>query len=111
MKPRNPIPYFSAAFAAATMFLPLPSKADPMFGGHHDWSWGHAVFGSGMMILFWGGLILVVFLAGRWFVGSRDSSDLSEKPNKNALDLLAERYAKGEIDVTEYEERRARLQS
>jgi putative membrane protein len=37
------------------------------YGG--DWGWGHMLFGSLMMILFWGGIIVLIVLAVRWLGG------------------------------------------
>lgn len=92
-------------------FASLPAwaqgSADRPDDWHHmmDWGWGHMMFGGLMMIVFWGGIILLVVLAVRWIGGS--SSDRTLSPaSKSALDILDERFARGEIDKDEYEERR-----
>jgi putative membrane protein len=68
------------------------------------------MMGGGLgMVLFWGLIILLVVLAVRGFGGfgsRRDSAPLEEK---TPLQLLQERYARGEIDKEEYEERRRTL--
>ncbi len=74
------------------------------YGG--DWGWGHMIFGGLMMILFWGGIILVIVLAVRWLGGRSSQGVASELPGKRALDILQERFARGEIDKEEFEERR-----
>ncbi len=78
---------------------------------HYGWDWGsgHMIFGSLMMILFWGGLILLIVLAARWLGGrlSRDAGPAA--PRKLALDILEERFARGEIDKEEFEERKRLL--
>lgn len=72
------------------------------------WGWSHMIFGFGMMVLFWGGLILLVVLAVRAFRGS--SSREAPPPEKKApLDILKERFARGEIDKEEFEERKRLL--
>lgn len=48
-------------------------------------------------------ILLVRFLAGSWQV--RPSSE-SVAPGQTPLDILKERYARGEIDREEFEERR-----
>ncbi|UKA64523.1 SHOCT domain-containing protein [Arthrobacter sp. FW306-04-A] len=60
-----------------------------------------------MMLLFWGGLITVAILlmrgnhpGGRGFYGS---------PNDDSERILNERFARGEIDETEFNARRAAL--
>ena len=73
------------------------------------WGWGHMFFGSFMMLLFWGGLIiLIVFAVRSMGTGSPRGGD-GPAPGNRALDILEERYARGEIEKEEYEERRRLL--
>lgn len=61
-----------------------------------------------MMLMFWGGLIALAVLIIRSFTngGSRSSSsDLSSQ--KTPLQILEERYARGEIGKEEFESIRA----
>ena len=60
-------------------------------------------FGGGFMWLFWILLILVIVWAVK--AGGGTSNNPTEKP-KSALDILNERYAKGEIDQEEFEQKR-----
>jgi len=76
-----------------------------MMGG--DWGWGHMLFGSIAMVLFWGGLILVIVLLVRWLGDGR--SPFGGPRRKSAIDILEERFARGEIDREEFEERRRLL--
>ncbi len=76
--------------------------------------WGGMFFGGLMMLLFWGGLIVLGFLAfraltrsGNW--QSRDTSPTLERSADNALAILKERYARGEIDKEQYDRMRADL--
>lgn len=78
--------------------------------------WGNDGFGFGFgggamgigMLLFWGLIIvLVVALARGW--GSRSGDNEPRPPEKTARDILNERYARGEIDKGEYEEKRRDL--
>jgi len=73
--------------------------------GMSPWGWGHMVFGGVMMIVFWGGIVLLIVLAGRSFGGSSQSGGLNAPPRATPLDILKERFAKGEIDKNEYDER------
>ena len=58
-----------------------------------------------MMVLFWGGIIVVAVLLFRWLGrGSIEATALS--PEKTAIEILQERFARGEIDKEEFEERR-----
>ena len=58
-----------------------------------------------MMPLFWGGLILLVV----WLVREVGGSS-SNQPNR-ALEILKERYAKGEINKEEFESKKKDLTS
>lgn len=70
--------------------------------------WGYGMFGGIGMLLFWG-LIIVLFVVLVGSVMRRAPRDSRSGPT--ALDILQERYAKGEIDKNEYEERRKTLSS
>ena len=75
-------------------------------------NWGWMTFGGLMMLIFWGGLIALVFLAIRGFSGSSRSvseADPSAPTGKKALEVLKERYARGAISKAEYEEIRSDL--
>jgi len=76
---------------------------------YDDWmDHGLGWFGMGFgMLLFWGVLILIVVLLVRWLV----SEQRKDPPpsHASALDILAQRYARGEIDRTEYEQKRRDL--
>ena len=80
----------------------------------HEWGWDmhpmNWMWGAGgllmmlMMLLFWGLVIAVVVLGIRWLVsqGRAPRSD-------SALEVLRERYARGEIDREEFEARKRTL--
>ena len=74
---------------------------NPMMGG---WG-GFGVMGWLSMFLFWILLILGVVALIRYLGGSRKRSDESRSP----LDILKERYARGEIDKKEFEEKKKDL--
>jgi len=85
-------------------------QADTWGGGWHDgWGWGHMFFGSFMMLLFWGGLVILIILAVRWMGGGSARSGDGPAQGNRALDILEERYARGEIDKEEFEERKQLL--
>ena len=79
--------------------------------GHYgwDWGWGHMMFGSLMMILFWGGIILAIVLAVRWLGGATSHSAAPPTSRKSDLDIVQDRFARGEIDMDEFEERKRLL--
>ena len=60
------------------------------------------------IVIFWIALIAAIFFLIRWLVrSSRESSPL--KTEDSALDILKKRYARGEIDKEEYEEKKKDL--
>lgn len=86
----------SVLTAAPALAQPVPQGpgyCPPMWG-----TWGWMGLGPLPMIVFIGGLIALIAFAVRWFSqgGSRAS----------ALDILKERYARGEIDQAEFERRK-----
>jgi putative membrane protein len=60
------------------------------------------------MLLFWGLIIAAIVVLVRGF-GGASRGNVRRLPGKTALDILRERYARGEIDKAEFEERRRDL--
>ena len=65
--------------------------------------WGAGGFGFLWMALFWAGVILLVL----WAV--RQSGGREAEPRNRALEILEERFARGEIDIEEFGSRRREL--
>lgn len=65
--------------------------------------WGYGPYGIFWMALFWIGVILLI----GWVV--RQGNTTSTARN-SALEVLEERFARGEIDGQEFESRRRELQ-
>jgi putative membrane protein len=65
--------------------------------------------GGFAMVVFWVLVIMLVVLAVRWFSASGPRRDDAMPADKTPLQILQERYARGEIEKDEYEERRRTL--
>jgi putative membrane protein len=82
--------------------------------GRGDWWWdGHPMgmmwgaWGIGvmlMMLLFWGAVITAIVLGIRWLL----RQDGRARPD-NAMQILRERYARGDIGREEFEQRKRDL--
>lgn len=85
-----------------------------MYGYGFGWNglgWGGMFFGGLMMLLFWGALIVLAFFALRALLHSnqeRSGSRVAQVGSQpgSPLEILRERYARGEITRAEYEELR-----
>ena len=67
-----------------------------------DWGWGGMIFGLIIMIV----VLILIVLVVRWLVESGRGGGSHNPPGQTPLDILEERFAKGEIDKGEFEERR-----
>lgn len=66
--------------------------------------WGTGWFGMIFMLLFWGLIVVGLVFLIRWLIqttGDRGNSGVSR--DSNAMDILKERYARGEINRDEFE--------
>ncbi len=86
----------------------------------HGWDWGYmggGYLGGIVMLLFWTAVLVAVVFFVVWLVRQGQSGGSSKQAGgytgdrESALDILDRRYARGEIDREEYEERRQALGS
>ncbi len=77
------------------------------------WSWMHGGFGWGLgglgMGLFWIVAIVALVVGFRFVVNSAGRRAGSLDRGDTPLDLLKRRYARGEIDLAEFEEKMQHL--
>ncbi len=67
-------------------------------------------FGGIGMILIWVLVIAAVIIAVKWLLGDSSGSASNRNTEKTPLQILEERYARGEIDREEYEQKKKDLQ-
>jgi putative membrane protein len=95
-----------AAAILLSMMAVAPAVAQPSPYGPHMWGGGWwMLFGPVTMILLIAAAIALVVLLVRWLAGTRRAS-YGVQSGKTPLDILQERFARGEIDTEEFEERR-----
>ena len=70
-----------------------------MWGYYDGWSW---LWMAAMMVLFWGGIIVLAVFGFRAFAGPKGTDQ--------AMDVLRRRFAGGEITQEEFEKTRKALQ-
>ena len=94
---------FVVPLAALACFAAGPALAQPVdwYGSHM--AWGGMMFGGFTMVLFWVAVIAVLVMAVR---GRRPHSDFGQH---ESLNILRERFARGEIGAEEYQERKKLL--
>ncbi len=66
-------------------------------------SWGMGWWGGMLMVLFWVAVVVGIVLLARNL--SRERGEKKDDP----LEILNQRYARGEIGTSEYEERKKNL--
>jgi putative membrane protein len=82
----------------------------------HGWEfgWGMMIIGGLLVLLFWGGVIALAVWAIRALTrpdGTRDERRLSTNSDHAAVDILKQRYARGEISREEYQDMRRDLEN
>ena len=101
---------FLTAFLTGSVFAPWNS-ALAQGGRNNDWhigpgmmgNWGMGGFGGIFMIFFWVLIIAGVIMFIRWLIQGTGRKGFGGNTGSNALEILKERYARGDIDKTQFE--------
>jgi putative membrane protein len=80
-------------------------------GGYGGWhmgrgmmgGWGMGWFGGIIMMVFWVLILVGLFFLIKWLVQTTSRGKLETGGPGRAIDILKERYARGEIDKAEFE--------
>jgi putative membrane protein len=74
--------------------------------GHEGMMWG---FGWWWMMIFWIAVIVGLVFLVKWLVEQGRADRKISPPEESALDILKKRYAKGEINKEEFEQKKRDL--
>ena len=86
-------------------------------GGYSDWhmgpgmmgNWGTGWFGGIFMIIFWVFLIVGLVFLIKWLIQTTSSGKTDTRMGSSAVEILKERYARGEINQEELETKKRDL--
>ena len=93
-----------------TIFLFIsPVYAHSMGPGMMGWGYGMGWFGTIIMIAFWIAVIMGIVFLIRWLVISTRTEGHTDNLGDSALEILKTRYARGEIDKMEFEDKKRDL--
>lgn len=94
-----------------SMLLQGPGNGWGMGPAMMGWEYGYGMgwFGFILMAAFWIAIIIGIVFLIRWLVISTRPEGSAPKSEDSALDILKKRYARGEIDRQEFEQRRKDL--
>lgn len=85
-------------------FLTLQGPYEWSWRMHPLWGWGWGIGMMALMLLFWGVMIFAGVAGIRRFIGQ------SKAPRPNSvMEVLRERFARGEIDKDEFEAKKREL--
>ncbi len=71
--------------------------------------WGNQGFMGGFMWIFWIAIIVGIFFLVKWIV--MQSRPGGQQQGESSLEILKKRYARGEIDKEEFEQKKKDLLS
>ena len=110
----------SLTFSAALSLLSLSFETNALaqWRGYGDWhmgpgmvgGWGMGWFGGIFMLVFWVLVIMGLIFLIKWLIQStKGESGRLLSNSSRALEILKERYARGDIDKQEFEEKKKDL--
>ncbi|UCE51754.1 MAG: SHOCT domain-containing protein [Desulfobacterales bacterium] len=107
---------FSTALFLLILLYPW-NMAHAQGGRYGDWhmgpgmmqGWGMGWFGGIFMIVFWILILVGLVLVIKWLIQTTSRGKVEGNTGSRAMEILKERYARGEIDKAEFEEKKKYL--
>lgn len=118
MKTRNLLKSCVTVFSLFLLNLLLFSEASAQWGGRGGWEMGPGMmggwggmgwFGMIFMTAFWILIIVGLVFLIRWLIQSTRGESGRALGSSRAIEILKERYARGEIEKEEFEEKKKHL--
>lgn len=72
-------------------------------------NWGMGWFGMIFIMIFWVLVIVGLVFLIKWLIQTTSSGKTAEQTGSRAVEILKERYARGEIDKAEFESKKKDL--
>ncbi len=94
-----PLPPALITVATSACAQPYGRYGDQMMGPGYHGFWGMGP----MSLLLWALIAIGLFLLIRWLLQMNIGQKSSTNSGQRAIEILKERYAKGEIDKTEFD--------
>jgi putative membrane protein len=85
------------------------AQMGPGMTGWGHWGYGMGWFWTIIMVAFWIAVIVGIVFLIKWLVISTTTRGPVAKSEDSALEILKKRYARGEIDKEEFEEKKKDL--
>jgi len=103
--------YYISAFVSFILGLYPISSAFAQQGRYDGWGmgpgmmggWGMGWFGGIFMIVFWILILVGLVFVIRWLIQATGKKGESGQRGSRAMEILKERYARGEIDKAQFE--------
>ncbi|MGB5747414.1 MAG: SHOCT domain-containing protein [Desulfobacterales bacterium] len=102
-----------SAMALSIVFFPS-TEALAQWGDNQGWhmgsgmmgGWGMGWFGGIFMMIFWVLILVGLIFLIKWLIQSTNRAKSDAGRANSALEILKDRYARGEIDTAEFEEKK-----
>jgi putative membrane protein len=112
MGPGTTLRYSISAFAVFILGLYPIATTFAQQGRYDGWgmgpgmmgNWGMGWFGGIFMIVFWILILVALVFVVRWLIQTTGRGKNSGQSGSRAIDILKERYARGEIDKAQFED-------